>query len=273
MGEAISLISIKGGVGKTTLSAAMASDLANSFGKRVLLIDANYSAPNVGFHMNIIRPEKTIHDVLAGKVRIESAIYNRHGVDVVPGAVSYKKDVNYFKLKDRINKIKSRYDFVFIDSSPNLNDELLSAMLASDYLFVVTTPDYPTLSCSLRAAYQAKQRGKPIAGIIISRARNSKYELDLDEIEKAFGIPVVAKVPEDKEQSKALFYRMPVSLLKKRGMAREITSLNSAIVGSREPRSFFDLFFYNPKREEVNRQLMKESFYTRRFFSPYENGS
>jgi len=270
MGEVISLISIKGGVGKTTLSSSLASDLVKSYGKRVLLIDANYSAPNLGFHMNIIRPEKTIHDVLSGKARIESAVYNRHGVDVVPGAANYRSPVNFLKLRDKVARVKDKYDFVIIDSSPSLNDEILSAMLASDYLFVVTTPDYPTLSCSLRAAYHAKQRGKPIAGIIINRSRKPKYEIALGEIERAMGIPVVAHIPEDGGQAKALHYRIPLTLLSGKGMAREIKNLNSAIVGCNEPRSFISYFFYKPKREEVNRQLLKESFYTRRFFSPYE---
>lgn len=270
MVEVISLISIKGGVGKTTLSSCLASDLARTYGKKVLLIDANYSAPNLGFHMNIIKPEKTIHDVLAGKTRLESAVYSRHGVDVVPGAVDYRNPINVLKLRDKIARIKSKYDFVIIDSSPSLNDEILSAMLASDYLFVVTTPDYPTLSCSVRAAYHAKQRGKPIAGIIVNRSNKPKYELELDDIERTLGIPVVANIPEDKEQAKALYYKIPLSLLKKNGMSREIKSLNSAIVGSSEPKSFLSWFFYKPKREEINRQFLKESFYTRRFFSPYE---
>jgi len=270
MVEVISLISIKGGVGKTTLSSCLASDLARTYGKKVLLIDANYSAPNLGFHMNIIRPEKTIHDVLAGKARVESAIYGRYGVDVIPGAANYRGSVNFLKLRDKISRIKGKYDFVVIDSSPSLNDELLSAMLASDYLFVVTTPDYPTLSCSLRAAYHAKQRGKPIAGIIINRTKKSNYELDMDDIEKSLGIPVVASMPEDEGQTRALYYRIPVSLMKKKGISKEIKNLNSAIVGSSEPKSFLKWFFRNPRREEINRQFLKESFYTRRFFSPYE---
>ena len=61
------LPAIKGGVGKTTIASSLASDLVNNFGKKVLLVDANYSAPNLGLHMDIVEPGKTIHDVLAGK--------------------------------------------------------------------------------------------------------------------------------------------------------------------------------------------------------------
>jgi len=53
MGKTIGLISLKGGVGKTTVSAALAVNLAKKHDKKVLLVDANYSAPNLGIHMNI----------------------------------------------------------------------------------------------------------------------------------------------------------------------------------------------------------------------------
>ena len=44
-----------------------------------------------------------------------------------------------------------------IDSSPALNDETLAVMLASDEIFIVTTPDYPTLSMTLKSIKDARQ--------------------------------------------------------------------------------------------------------------------
>ena len=86
MGKTLGFISIKGGVGKTTVASALASNLANKQRKSVLLIDANYSAPNLGIHMDVNNPEKTIHDVLAGKTKIEHAVHKKHGVDVIAGS-------------------------------------------------------------------------------------------------------------------------------------------------------------------------------------------
>src|SRR3989344_349843 len=112
MGVTIGLIGIKGGVGKTAIAASLASDLVNSFGKKVLLVDANYSAPNLGLHMDIVKPEKTIHDVMAGRERIWGAIHKRFGVDVIPGSYVYNHSIAPLKLKDRLIKIKDEYDFV-----------------------------------------------------------------------------------------------------------------------------------------------------------------
>ena len=262
MSRTIGIIAIKGGVGKTTISASLASDLVNHYGKKVLLVDANFSAPNLGVHMDLLNPKKTIHDVLAGKARLNSAIYNRFGVDIIPGSHVYNRIINPLKLRDRIKSVKKNYDFVIIDSSPSLNEEVLSTMLASDNLFVVTTPDYPTLICSLKAAHLAKQRGKPVSGIIINKIRDPKYEVDLKEIEETTEIPVISKIPDDKEGVRALFTRIPIPVYNKRsGFSKEISKLSMALSGGEEKMPFWKRMFGNFKREEVNRQILKNSFY------------
>ena len=112
MGVSIGIIAIKGGVGKTTISASLASELARTHDKKVLLIDGNYSAPNLGLHMGIVTPDKTIHHVLSGKVRLKSAVHECYGVDVIPGSYFFPNDINPLKLKDKISGIKQDYDFI-----------------------------------------------------------------------------------------------------------------------------------------------------------------
>ncbi len=257
------MISIKGGVGKTSIVSSMAASLVNHYGKKVLAVDANYGAPNLGLHMDIVEPVRTIHEVLGGKARALSAVHNRYGVDVIPGSYVHNGRLNYLKLRDRLKQISSNYDFVIIDSSPSLNDEILSAMLASDSLFVVATPDYPTLSCSLRAANLAKQRGKPIDGLILNKIRDPKHELKLKEIEEVSDIPVVAKIPDDKKSVGALFTRIPISIYDRRTkFSQEIIRLNAALVGASENRSIFGRVFGRGfRKEEVNRQILKKGFY------------
>ncbi len=265
MGKVIGIVSIKGGVGKTSVSASLAADLANRCGKRVLLIDANYSAPNLGLHMDILSPEKTIHDALNGRIRFSSAIHSRYKVDVIPGSYVFDKRINSLRLRDKIKRVKDEYDFVIIDSSPSLNEEILSSILASDNLFIVSTPDYPTLSCSLKIAKLARQRDRIISGIILNKVKDSRYELNISEIEEAMGVPVIAKLNNEMRYDRALFYRMPMSIYdKKSKFSREIHNLSLALINGKEGRSIFkSIFSFNKSREEVNRQILKESFYTK----------
>jgi len=266
MPKTIGIIAIKGGVGKTTISAALATDLVNNYKKKVLLIDANFSAPNLGLHMDILQPNKTLHDAMINKVHLSSTIHNRFGVDVIPGSYIFNIPLNPLKLRDKIRNIKNEYDFIILDSSPSLNEEVLSTILASDILFVVSTPDLPTLSSTIKAAKLARQRSRPIAGIIINKIRDPYYELTLKEIERITEIPVIAKIPDEKMAARSLFTRIPIPLYKKSSkFSKEISALSAALTNKKEKRSILNLLFPKIKKEQVNRQILKQSFYTSGF--------
>lgn len=266
MAKTLGFISLKGGVGKTTLSAAVATHLVNAYHKKVLLIDANFSAPNLGLHMNIVSPRRTIHDVLNGD-SVSSAIHQQYGVDVIPGNFLHSKEINPMLLKDKIGHLKNNYDFVVLDSSPSLNEEMLSTIIASDHIFAVSTPDYPTLSCTMRAAQLAKQRHRPISGIIVNQSHGS-YDVSLQEIQESTGIPVVAKIKYDDIQHMALAERVPAPLFASgTKFVSEIDRFCRALLGLPEYSSKFMKFFSgsDERLEKVNRAILSKEFYTGAF--------
>ncbi|MBS3081743.1 MinD/ParA family protein [Candidatus Pacearchaeota archaeon] len=262
MGKTLGFISLKGGVGKTTISAAVATHLANSYHKKILLIDANLSAPNLGLHMGIVSPQKTIHDVLNGD-HISSAVHLQYGVDVIPGNFLNNKELNPMLLKDKIGHLKKNYDFVVLDSSPSLNEEMLATIIASDHLFAVSTPDYPTLSCTIRAAQLAKQRHRPIEGIIINQS-HGYYDVNLEEIQESTGIPIVAKIKYDEVQHMALAERVPATLFAgKTPLTSEVDRFCRSLLGLPEKTSWLNSIFArrDEKLERVNRAVLAKSFY------------
>jgi len=266
MGKVISFVSLKGGVGKTTLSASVASELANKYNKKVLLVDANYSAPNLGLHMDIISPKNTVHDILsASNLGVQGAIHEKYNVDIIPGNFMFEREYNVLKLKQKLINCKKNYDFIVIDSSPNVNEELISAMLASDSLFIVVTPDYPSLSCGMKMARFARQRGKEASGVIINRVLDSRYQINLEEIQETLGLPVIAMINEEKKVSRSLYERKPMPIYSKRSQfSKEIERLCSSLTGLKEKRNFFSRF-RQIKKQDVNREILRESFYRSMF--------
>ena len=259
----LGVISIKGGVGKTTTVSNLGAILANDFKKSVLLVDANYSAPNLGIHLGVLDPKFTLHEVLLGHIDIQQAVMKHaHGFDVLPASVVSNKIVNPYKLKEKLNSLKDQYEVILLDSSPNLNEEMLSTIIASDELLVVTTPDHPTLSCTLNAVRVAKQKKTPITGLIINRVYDKKFELTLDYIEQQTHTPVLSVIPHDLKMVEAVAYSMPAALsFENSDAVVEYKKLAAALVGEhyKDPRwsSWFrTIFNAAPSKDAVNRNML-----------------
>jgi len=104
MTNILAFVSIKGGVGKTTLALETASSLVNNFGKKVLLVDANFSAPNIGLYLDLTN-DATLHDALDGTL-LHNTIYESHGIDIIPASMHYRDKVDHFKLAKILEQIQ-----------------------------------------------------------------------------------------------------------------------------------------------------------------------
>ena len=135
----VGFIAIKGGVGKTSTVANLGVLLSQDFEKKVLLVDANFSGPNLGLHFGFTHPKYTLHDVLEGKIPIEKAIYEHSsGLHILPASLLSRK-VNTEQFKQEIKSLKNKYDYILLDSSPCLNEEILATITTSDELFIIST--------------------------------------------------------------------------------------------------------------------------------------
>lgn len=267
--KTIGIISIKGGVGKTSTVSALAASLARNFGKKVLAVDANFSAPNLGLHLGAINPEVTLHHVLSNKADIKESVYEtEYGFHFIPGAIIHK-EVNPLKLASKLKPLKKYYDVILIDSSPTLNEEILATMMASDELYVVTTPDYVTLSTTLRAIRLAKERKTPIKGIILNRVYDKDFELSIEDIENASDSNVVAVLPHDVDVLRALSESTPLTLYNESKAANEYNRLAGALVKehftekkwTEKIKAYLRSIFGKTPKQEINRTLLIEELY------------
>jgi len=263
MCKSIGVVSLKGGVGKTTAVASLGSAIA-SFGKKVLLVDGNLSAPNLGLHFKIIDPERTLHHVLEREYHAKDAVLSLNNLDILPAAIFSKKNVNPLKLKERLNSLRTKYDYIIYDSSPALNDETLGVIMASDSLLVVTTPDHPTLSVTIKAINLAKSQGTRIDGLIINKVHNKKFEIPLEEVEETLEVPVLAVIPHDINFLKALSNFTPsIEYSPNSSASEEFKKLAAAIVGEKYKRKGLrNLFgFLAPKKQDINRLVLYKSVF------------
>lgn len=265
MGKTIGIIAIKGGVGKTSCTANIGAALTKEFGKKVLIVDGNFSAPNLAIHFGIFDYPATIQDALLRKTPIQRTIYKySDNLHIIPAAIEGRAITDHYRLKDCLQPLKEFYDVILIDSSPNLHGEILSTMIASDELYVVTSPDYPTLSTTIRAVKLAKQRRTPIKGLIVNKTRNKSFELSLEEIEEATETLVLGVIPDDVKMLEAVSKTSPITThAPKSNASIEINKIAAYMVEEeyKDPRLLSRLKNFllrrDVRKDEVNRIISK----------------
>lgn len=264
MTKVIGILSLKGGVGKTSSVVALGHAIS-SFGKKVLLVDGNLSAPNLGLHLNLIEPEKTLHHVLGGKVHAKDSIHELENFDVLPASVFNNSKISPLKLKNKLGYLKRRYDFILIDSPPSINEEALGVINASDEIFVVTTPDLPTLGMTLKTAKMIRQKGLPLNGLILNKVYGKNFELSVKHVEDTSDIPVMAVVPHDINVPRALSkFKSVVDYKPKSEGSEEFRRLAAALLKEKykpiRMKSFFR--WINPKKQDINRTVFYERIFS-----------
>ncbi len=194
MTKIIAIASGKGGVGKTTLTTNLAASLAND-GKKVVVVDANLSAPNLAVHLGIPTASLvTLNDVLKHNAFITHALY-RHpsGFYVVPADLD-EIERNYGGLKRALKQLLGNADIVILDAAPGVNKEVEAAVKMADEVLLVTTPDEASLRNVMLLKRRIDELGKDIAGVVVNQAKNVHYELTDKEIEERLGVRVLGRI-------------------------------------------------------------------------------
>jgi len=149
----IAVTNQKGGVGKTTTSLNVSSALA-LLGKKVLLIDMDPQAHStISSVTDPTKYEKSLYDVLINKGEpIENIIVrsNIPALDVAISKISMAKLEpsligefdGHFRLKDALESVKNKYQYIIIDTPPTLGLITLNALVAANYIFIPIQSSY-----------------------------------------------------------------------------------------------------------------------------------
>ncbi len=217
----IAIASSKGGVGKTTTAINLAASL-NYFGRNVVLVDGNYSKPNVGLMLGITKVNSTLHHTLRGVEHIKEAIYvHPSGLQVIPGSIIYEElhQNHVQKIKDAILPLKGKVESVILDCGPGFSQEVVDVLDIADKVILVTTPDISSITDVLRTKRYCNTRGIEILGVVVTHTNNKEYEISLFDISTILEEKVIGEIPFDEAIRLSQFKKYPVLFISDKSKA------------------------------------------------------
>lgn len=202
----ITVFSNKGGVGKTFVCVNIATALAIS-GQRVLLLDLDFQAQHDMARMLNLAPRFALVNLLAEVEKTEDPeiikkFVTSHscGLDFLP-AVLHSRQIGHItpeNVKLFFKKAVGIYDYIIIDAGKAFSETLLTVLDRSNVIFLVATPDvlavYQIKACL--DMLQSLHFPLKMAKVILNRAE-SRGGVAWQEVREALACEIFARIPSD----------------------------------------------------------------------------
>ncbi len=230
MGKVVSIANQKGGVGKTTTAVNLSTLLAKK-GKKVLLIDTDpqgNATSGLGIDKNV---ELSTYDLLISEVTAEEIIQDTaiKNLDISPSNINLAgAEVQLVsmmsreqRMKEKIDVIKNKYDYIIIDCPPSLGLITLNAFTASDSVLIPVQCEYFALEGlgqllnTVELVRKHLNKNLYIEGALLTMydIRTNLANQVVREVKKFFQNKVYKTViPRNVRVSEAPSYGMPISV-------------------------------------------------------------
>ena len=227
MGKVLVVTSGKGGVGKTTSTAALGAALARG-GENVVVIDFDVGLRNLDLVMGAER--RVVFDlinVVQGDAKLAQALIRDKRIDtlsLLPASQTRDKDALTMEGVDKvIGELKEKFDWVICDSPAGIERGALLAMRNAEVAVVVTNPEVSSVRDSdriigmLDSKTLRAERGERIDKFLLvtryDAGRASRNEmLKVEDVLEILSIPLLGIIPESEEVLKASNIGSPVTL-------------------------------------------------------------
>ena len=206
MAEKILIASGKGGVGKSTATSFIGKALADS-GKKVLLIDSDTGLGALDIMLGVAdKKMNSWIDVSEENCNIKSAIIEISGnLSLLPSPSYYPEKIDEDVFVKITAEIENDFDYIFIDASAGIDENLKRAAKCCDRAVFVATADEISVKCAAAAAWETEKFGieRDEMRLIINRfskkAAIKNKLLNVDGAIDKSGVRLLGIIPEDKK--------------------------------------------------------------------------
>ena len=237
MGMIITILSGKGGTGKTTVCAGVASALALS-GKKVLCVDCDVGLRNLDIALGMSQEDAlTFEDVCRDGYEIDQVA--RHiGIPnlffLTAPITGTADDVDSEAFLDMLRNAREKFDYIFLDAPAGLDAGFRLTVRQADRIILVTGADPAAVRDAARVGQELERKVKTEIRLIVNRVDKKALSfmgITIDDIMDQAGLPLIGVVPEDKNVALAAAFRVPLLTFTRRGAAKACKRIAERIEG------------------------------------------
>jgi Flp pilus assembly CpaE family ATPase len=219
-GKIITVFTAKGGVGKTMLSVNLGVALAQRGANQVCVVDLDLASGDVAISL-LLDPVRTVADAVSMTGHIDTTGASSLLTPYRPGLEMLLAPVNPGDAEkvppslvgELLAVLRTMFDYVVVDTPPQLSEHVLTALDASAHHVLLTTPDVPALK-NLRVVLDVLDMlsyPAEIRSVVLNRAE-SKLRLSQEDVERVIRTPVAAQIPASRAVPIAVNKGTPITL-------------------------------------------------------------
>ena len=193
-GKVITLLGAKGGSGVTALAVHLAVFLSSLGKGKTLLIDYHARLGVVALYLGIDKHPYDFYELVNSAARLDVnlvrgfVVSHPSGLDVLasPSTFDVGKGISQKDTEYTLDFLKTIYDFIVLDCAPGLTDANVTPAQQADELFLVATPDVPSIRNLSRYLEHLGRFNRPVEDVKVVINRHSKKgDISKDHIERA----------------------------------------------------------------------------------------
>lgn len=245
-GTVISVVGPRGGVGKTTIAANLAVEIARLTGTAVAIADLDVHFGTVGLTLDVLA-QTGIREWLREHAGRPNAPLARHLTDhhsglrvlAAPADGGVDTPITAADVADLVADLSGTHEYVVLDTPASLSEATAAAIDLAPLTMIVTTPDLPALRS---ARYLVETlRGWDIADERLRLVLNHPTEVlkvSPEEAKAAVGMPVAWELPFDQNALRAVAAGVPVSDFRPNSaLPQELREIARFVAGVSAPRA------------------------------------